>query len=318
MFTQQYARLTAAPESAGIAKNTLWVRAVAIFLEFTSILIVAGITLVALINWVERKHPRWRNIAAFALACGGAYAASFVLDMFLGSLTGYYPFSPLTLPVFTWSGIAIALQYLARSTSISLYWAVLPYWGVGLLAVFMGFVGPHKYNIAVGAPLVLFGLVSLLNTKAEGQNTLNSNRQIFSVGEYKLDATVAGFSGLTEFSPKEYAVLGRAFEGETDYDARPVMFLGRSWQLQLATVHGRIYKIAPYVILKDKGEANALAIESLHYCTAQLGKPTEQRTGFFVWDAIDGNVVLQTAEIAEGFSVSIFLTSQSVKTFKKK
>ena len=96
------------------------------------------------------------------------------------------------------------------------------------------------------------------------------------------------------------------------------MFLGRSWQLQLGTVHGKIYKIAPYLLLKDKQDANAAAMESLRYCTAELGKPAEERSGFFVWDASEGNVILQTAESADGFSVSLFLTSRSVKNFKKK
>jgi hypothetical protein len=106
------------------------------------------------------------------------------------------------------------------------------------------------------------------------------------------------------------------FEGETDYDMPPVIFLGRSWQLQLGTVHGKIYKIAPFLLLKDKQDADAAAMESLRYCTDELGKPPEQRSGFFVWHASDGNVVLQTAELADGFYVGLFLTSISVKSFK--
>lgn len=61
----------------------------------------------------------------------------------------------------------------------------------------------------------------------------------------------------------------------------PVMFLGRAWQLQLGTVQGKIYKIAPYLLLKDKQDANAVAMESLQYCTAELGRPAEQRIGLF-------------------------------------
>ena len=82
------------------------------------------------------------------------------------------------------------------------------------------------------------------------------------------------------------------------------MFLGRAWQLQLGTVDGKIYKIAPYLLLKEKQDANAVAMESLRYCISNLGEPVEQRSAFFVWDALDGNVILQTAELADGFSVS--------------
>jgi hypothetical protein len=172
-------------------------------------------------------------------------------------------------------------------------------------------MGPHRYNIAVGTPLILFALLSAFLSD-------RGSRHIFPIGEYKLDMPVAGFPGLKEFSPTEYSVLGRPFDGETDFDAPPVVFLGRSWQLQLGTVHGKIYKIAPYLLLKDKQDANAAAMESLRHCTAKLGKPSEQRSGFFVWDASDGNVVLQTAEVLDGFSVNMFLTSRSARTFTKK
>jgi hypothetical protein len=113
-------------------------------------------------------------------------------------------------------------------------------------------------------------------------------------------------------------VIGRPFEGETDYDAPPVLFLEHSWQLQLGTVKGKIFKIAPYLQFTDKEAANEVAMKTLTYCTEEFGKPTEQRTGFFVWDAADGNVILQTGEIGDGFFVNLFLTSGLVKSFKRK
>jgi hypothetical protein len=193
---------------------------------------------------------------------------------------------------------------------------MLPYLGIGGLAVIAGFLGPHRYSIAVGSPLILFAFFCVLST---GTSTAQKNsRHIFSIGEYKLDGPVAGFSGLEEFSPTEYSILGRPFEGETNYNAPPVTFLGRSWELQLATVDGNIYKIAPSLFLKRKQDADAVVLESLRYCTAELGKPTEKWTGFFIWHAADGNVVLQTAEVADGVSVSLFLTSRSVRNFKRK
>jgi len=288
-------------------------------LEFVAILSVGGTVLFAVLGWIKQNHPRWRDVSAFVVATGAAYAASFALDLFIGAYVGFYPFSPFTLPVFAWSGIAIALHRLAQFASVSPRWIQLPYLGIGGIAVMAGLMGPHKFNIAVGTPLVLFALFSaLLSARSAAQNKNISARHIFPIGQYKLDAPVAGLSDLKEFSATEYSVLGRPFEGETDYDTHPVVFLGRSWHLQLGTVHGRIYKIAPYLLLEDKQDADAAAIESLRYCTAELGNPSEQRSGFFVWDTSDGNVVLQIAELADGFSVSLFLTSRSVSAFKKK
>jgi hypothetical protein len=279
------------------------------FVEFVVIMSVGGIALFAVLSWIRQHHPRWRNFSAFVVAAGAAYAASFALDLFVGACLGFYPFRPFTFPVFTWSGITIALHSLARYASVSTRWIQVPYLGVGGIAAMAGILGPHRYNIVVGTPLILFALFpAFLSDK--------SSRHVFPIAEYKLDAPVAGFPGLKEFSPTEYTVLGSPFEGETDYNAPPVVFLGRHWQLQLGTVHGKIYKIAPYLLLKNKQDANEAAMETLRYCTTELGKPAEQRSGFFVWDASDGNVVLQTAESADGFSVSIFLTSRSVRTLK--
>jgi hypothetical protein len=290
------------------------------FLEFVGMIVVVGVALTTVIQWIVRKHPRWRGPSAFVVAFGAAYAASLALDVFIGAFVGFYPFTPFTPPVWTWSGIAIALHSLARFASGGpSRWIQLPYLGIGGFAAMTGFLGPHKHSIAVGAPLILFALCSaFFSERATAQNKNVSARHIFPVGKYKLDAPVAGLSDLKEFSPTEYSALRHTFEGETVYDTPPVIFLGRSWQLQLGTVHGKIYKIASYLLLKDKQDANAAAMESLRYCTAELGKPVERGSGLFVWHASDGNVVLQTGELADDFCVNIFLTSKSVMTFKQK
>jgi|ERR1035438_1344218 hypothetical protein len=111
--------------------------------------------------------------------------------------------------------------------------------------------------------------------------------------------------------------MGRQFEAETDYNAPPVTFLGRQWNLMLGTVHSKIYKIAPYLEVKTKPEANPIAMETLRYCMEQLGKPSSQKTGLFIWDTIDGNVVFQTGECADGFAINLFITSRGAATFKR-
>ena len=141
--------------------------------------------------------------------------------------------------------------------------------------------------------------------------------RIFAIGIYRLDATVAGLFGLVEFSPSEYATMGRTFEGERNYNTPPVEFLGRRWNVSLQTVNGQISKIAPYLLLRDKQEANLVATEVLNYCIEKLGTPTEQRTGSFIWDTTDGNVILQTGETADGLGICLFLTSRSIRNFRR-
>jgi hypothetical protein len=161
------------------------------FLEFAAIVFVGVFTLSGVLRWTKQAHPRWRDFVAFMFAAGAAYSASFAFDMGIGAFVGYYSFSPFTLPVFTWSGIAIALHCFARSASVHRRWIALPYLGFGGLAVITGLLGPHKFNMAVGTPLIVFAIFSLLlGSKSAAQDSGRSASHIFPVGEYKLDAKV--------------------------------------------------------------------------------------------------------------------------------
>jgi hypothetical protein len=143
------------------------------------------------------------------------------------------------------------------------------------------------------------------------QRSLN---EFFDFGKYRLDQKIDDFAGLEEFSPLEYEAIKRTFKGERNYNAPPVNFLGRSWQLMLSNVHRQIHKIAILISLPTKQEGNSIEMEALQYCKERLGPPSEQRTSFFFWDRNDANVVLQTTtKGADGFLVAMFLTSVSVR-----
>jgi len=47
-----------------------------------------------------------------------------------------------------------------------------------------------------------------------------------------------------------------------------------------------------------------------------LGGPVEQQTGLFLWDTTDGNVILQTGELNEGFVLGLFLTRRPTGPFE--
>lgn len=138
----------------------------------------------------------------------------------------------------------------------------------------------------------------------------------FAVGGYKLgDPTDA--TGLAEFSEMEYSIFERKFRHEQNFHAAPVQFLGYSWNLILGSVAGQIYKIAPYLEVENKLDANSVALAALNYCTLMLGKPSTKQTGLFIWDTTDGNVILQTAKVGNSFGINLFITSRRVREFEQ-
>ena len=123
--------------------------------------------------------------------------------------------------------------------------------------------------------------------------------------------------GLTEISPAEYSVFGRTFRGEVLFHAPAVTFLGFTWSLMLGAVNGELYKIAPSLKLSFIGDANRAAMITLTYCKDELGKPSQQQTGLFCWDATDGNVILQTVEGASSIDINLFITSRTVQSYTR-
>lgn len=107
----------------------------------------------------------YRNPIAFCLALGAAYSASSALDMFFGALLKVYPFSPLSVPIFTWGGMAIALHVAARMVAVSVNWTRNPYLLLGGLATIAGVFGTHRYSLLVGFPLLLIGLTERASSK---------------------------------------------------------------------------------------------------------------------------------------------------------
>ncbi len=143
-----------------------------------------------------------------------------------------------------------------------------------------------------------------------------SKHKSFSIGIYALNIPANNLKDLAEFSDSEYATIPRKFVNGKNYNAPPVNFLDRQWSMQLGTVNNNIYKITPYLLVHDKNEANLLAKETIHFCIKELGQPSEQKGGFIIWDTSDGNVIIQTDELSEGWLVSLFITSSEVRNFK--
>jgi hypothetical protein len=249
------------------------------------------------------------RIVALVLAAGSAYSLSFAADLLFGRLFKVFPDS-VWLPIGTWS-VFFALLLLAASRLSDRRWpTVVPYAFFGGLVFLGALVGQHRHSYLVAG--VMF-VVGYWLSRGRERGTIG----IFPIGPYQLDCSTEGLAGLVEFSPDEYRSIGRKFVAERTYNAPPVVFLGRPWNLMLGTVDGRIYKIAPYLELYSKEDANDIATVTLLYCTGKLGTPSQKLGGMIIWDSSDGNVILQTAETFEGLAINLFATSKAVRRFKR-
>lgn len=135
----------------------------------------------------------------------------------------------------------------------------------------------------------------------------------FPIGTYKLDMSIENCKGLIELTSEEYAVFPREFEGEKIYKASHVSFLGYTWNMEIGTVGGKIYKLALWLEFISQKHANQAAMKVLEYCRSKIGEPTEQQTDLFIWDTADGNTILQTAFAGNRYVVNFFSTSRAVE-----
>lgn len=133
--------------------------------------------------------------------------------------------------------------------------------------------------------------------------------------DYRLNMAVEGVPGLTEFSQAEYAIYGRRFAGEKNYNAPFIDFLERRWKVALGTVGGKVYKIAVFFESESENTVIEVSTAVMQYCQQRLGTPSEQQETVYIWDATDGNVVLQLGKDGSTYQLNLFETSSSVRTF---
>lgn len=122
---------------------------------------------------------------------------------------------------------------------------------------------------------------------------------------------------LVELTPDEYKFFAREFKNEKTYNAPPTSFLGRSWNVMLGTVAGRIWKVAAFVELDNLSESQALIDVARKHCISHLGRPTEEQPGLVTWDTRDGNVILRTASIMGTVEIHLFVTSTAAGSFER-
>ena len=138
----------------------------------------------------------------------------------------------------------------------------------------------------------------------------------FYVGGYNLKSGSADLQDLRELSEQEYLFFPRFFKGEVIYHVSPIVFLERQWEFMVSLVSGRIIKWAASFD-SPKNEFAEIAHAVFQHCERLLGSPTDEKQGWFFWDKPDGNVILQFAQGADLLDISIFATSQEIRSLRK-
>jgi hypothetical protein len=136
----------------------------------------------------------------------------------------------------------------------------------------------------------------------------------FSIGPYKVDMMVGELRGLFPLSVEELVALNTAvqFEGEQIWHAPEADFMDHKWDTILGTVNGRIYEIA-IQRTGPRHQTGQAYREILTHCTRLYGRGKNS----MLWDASDGNIVLDSANSGDQGILNVFVTSQKVRQFKR-
>jgi hypothetical protein len=135
----------------------------------------------------------------------------------------------------------------------------------------------------------------------------------FELGGYSLEMHPSSLGNLTELTEGEYLHFPRQLRGEAIYHAPPTEFLGYRWDMMIGMVDGEIYKLGASVEVDDQEQAVELIQSVFKACEVQLGTPTQEEQGLFVWDTNDGNVILQTASVTGTVAINIYATSKDIR-----
>jgi len=134
----------------------------------------------------------------------------------------------------------------------------------------------------------------------------------FRLGGYCLGMPLQDIQGLREITKQEYAFFGKESEQEVVYHANPTEFLGRTWEMMVGTVEGKIYQFGASLSFdarnaeKEMGDLIRCVYE---HCEMFLGVPTEEKRGFIIWGTESGKVIFQYAVLkeTETFAANIFV-----------
>jgi hypothetical protein len=134
----------------------------------------------------------------------------------------------------------------------------------------------------------------------------------------KLQRPVSTVGELHSLPWLERLMLRKSFRGEQVHLAQPEHWLDRSWSVRLASVEGTVYKVGLEAEATDRADTIEVTTQIYSVLQAALGAPRQQGDGVFLWDAEDGNAILQFANVGGDRRIMLFFTSRIVCTFAPK
>ena len=132
----------------------------------------------------------------------------------------------------------------------------------------------------------------------------------FRLGSYHLGMPLKEIDGLRELSKEEYNIFGRDSLQESIYHANPTEFVGRHWDITVGATEGHLYQIAANLEIDAQDKSRELTDNVFKHCEFQLGTPSEEKPGLFVWDTNDGSVIFQFAIIVDTFAASLLISNK--------
>jgi len=143
---------------------------------------------------------------------------------------------------------------------------------------------------------------------------------ITRIGDYYIGQDIKTVRGLVEFTPEKYAVFQSfpswfGLPGEKIFEAPDVTFNRHRWYLTVGSMNGKIYQLGLQYINNDRALADSVFEETLRYIKSQMGTPTEQTKTpkRYVWDYVDGNVLLGVQEAIGFWSINFIVTGKEGK-----
>lgn len=115
----------------------------------------------------------------------------------------------------------------------------------------------------------------------------------------------------------ERHILGTWFRHERLSLGPTQSWLNKQWELRLGSVKGVIYKVGLETVAGEYEEAVEFAGQVMQLIIGTFGEPEERGEGPWIWDADDGNVVLQISNVMGERRVMVFLTSRAAEHFRR-
>jgi hypothetical protein len=126
---------------------------------------------------------------------------------------------------------------------------------------------------------------------------------------------IGSVAPLRQLPELERLMLRPVFRDEDANLGPSQRWLDRDWELRLASVNGTIYKVALEAKAADRDDAVELTAVVYSALQKNLGTPSPESDGIFVWDGDDGNAVLQLASVGGDRRIMVFFTSNIRRGF---